>query len=160
MDAIYTGKKISSLRKEKNFTQKDLAEKLHVSDKAVSKWERGLNYPDLTLLPVIANVLETSVTELLGLENSISDSAIEVINEIALSEKKQIIKIIQDYLLLTIILSVVVILNTIYAYHMGYTWEIVNIQFWINGILIALALTLITNGIRLLIKGKKVLFIV
>lgn len=155
MDAIYTGKKISSLRKEKNFTQKDLAEKLHVSDKAVSKWERGLNYPDLTLLPVIANVLETSVTELLGLENSISDSAIEVINEIALSEKKQIIKIIQDYLLLTIILSVVVILNTIYAYHIGYTWKIVNIQFWINGILIALALTLITNGIRLLIKGKK-----
>lgn len=155
MDAIYTGKKISSLRKEKNLTQKDLAEKLHVSDKAVSKWERGLNYPDLTLLPVIANVLETSVTELLGLENSISDSAIEVINEIALSEKKQIIKIIQDYLLLTIILSVVVILNTIYAYHIGYTWKIVNIQFWINGILIALALTLITNGIRLLIKGKK-----
>lgn len=155
MNAIYTGKKISSLRKEKNFTQKDLAEKLHVSDKAVSKWERGLNYPDLTLLPVIANVLETSVTDLLGIENSISDSAIEVINEIALSEKKQIIKIIQDYLLLTIILSVVVILNTIYEYHMGYTWKMVNIQFWINGILIALALTLITNGIRLLIKGKK-----
>lgn len=106
-------------------------------------------------MPVIANVLETSVTELLGLDNSISDSAIEVINEIALSEKKQIIKIIQDYLLLTIILSVVVILNTIYAYHIGYTWKIVNIQFWINGILIALALTLITNGIRLLIKWNK-----
>lgn len=155
MDEIYTGKKISSLRKEKNFTQKELAEKLHVSDKAVSKWERGLNYPDLTLLPEIANILETSVTDLLGLENRIPDSTIEVINEIAQSEKKQMIKIIQDYLLLTIILGVVVIINTIYVYHRGYTWEKFDIQFWINGILIALAFTLITNGIRLLIKGKK-----
>lgn len=44
------GKFIASLRKEKNMTQKDLADKLYVSDRAVSKWERGLNFPDITLL--------------------------------------------------------------------------------------------------------------
>ena len=61
MDAAYTGSRISSLRRRNNLTQKELAEKLHVTDKAISKWERGLNYPDLALLPVIANALGTSV---------------------------------------------------------------------------------------------------
>lgn len=154
MNAIDTGKKISLLRKEKNLTQKDLAEKLHVSDKAVSKWERGLNYPDLTLLPVIANILETSVTDLLGLEKTIPDSTIDAINEIAQSEKKQILKIIHDYFLLTIILGVGIILNIIYIHYMGYSWERFNVQFWIEGILISLSLTLVINGIRLLRKGK------
>ncbi len=41
MNQTYTGTKIASLRKEKNMTQKDLAEQLNVTDKAVSKWERG-----------------------------------------------------------------------------------------------------------------------
>ena len=41
---------ISSLRKDKNMTQKELAEKLFVSDKAVSKWERGLAMPDISLI--------------------------------------------------------------------------------------------------------------
>ena len=73
MNAAYTGNRISALRKEKNLTQKELAEKLHVTDKAVSKWERGLNYPELSLLPIIANILETSISELLGVEQNISD---------------------------------------------------------------------------------------
>lgn len=153
MNADYTGKKIYSLRKEKNLTQKDLAEKLHVSDKAVSKWERGLNYPDLTLLPVIANILGTSVTDLLGLENNIPDTTLDVLSEIAQSEKKQILKIMHDYFLLTIILGVGVILNIIYIHYRGYTWGKFNVQFWMEGILISLALALVTNGIQLLIKG-------
>ena len=41
---------ITEIRKERHLTQKDLAEKLHVTDKAVSKWERGLSYPDVTLM--------------------------------------------------------------------------------------------------------------
>lgn len=49
MNAEYTGKKIAELRKNKDMTQKELAEKLHVTDKAVSKWERGVNFPDLEL---------------------------------------------------------------------------------------------------------------
>ena len=56
---------ISNLRKEKGFTQKELAQKLFVSDKAVSKWERGLSMPDISLLVPLSEVLEVSVTELL-----------------------------------------------------------------------------------------------
>lgn len=57
---------LSRLRKEKGMTQKELAEKLFVSDKAVSKWERGLSLPDIALLQPIAELLGTSVTELLS----------------------------------------------------------------------------------------------
>ena len=46
---------VTELRKEKNLTQKDLAEKLYVSDKTVSKWERGKSYPDLQILVSMSN---------------------------------------------------------------------------------------------------------
>ena len=59
------GEFISMLRKEKSMTQKDLASRLLVSDKAVSKWETGNNMPDITLLVPLADVLEVTVTELL-----------------------------------------------------------------------------------------------
>ena len=54
------------LRKEKGMTQKELAEKLYVSDKAVSKWERGLSLPDISLLQPMAELLDVTVTELLS----------------------------------------------------------------------------------------------
>lgn len=56
---------IARTRKTKNMTQKDLAAKLGVTDKAVSKWERGLGYPDIKTLPNLADALGISVNELL-----------------------------------------------------------------------------------------------
>lgn len=59
------GKYLSAIRKEKNLTQKQLAEKLFVSDKTVSKWERGASMPNIVLLIPIADVFGVTVTELL-----------------------------------------------------------------------------------------------
>ena len=59
------GEFISMLRKEKSMTQKELASRLLVSNKAVSKWETGNSMPDITLLVPLADVLEVTVTELL-----------------------------------------------------------------------------------------------
>ena len=56
---------VAELRKEKGLMQKELAEKLYVSDKAVSKWERGLSIPDVALLVPLAEILGVTVTELL-----------------------------------------------------------------------------------------------
>lgn len=56
---------LAQLRKEKGWTQRELAEKLFVSDKAVSKWERGLSLPDISLLIPLAEQLGVTVTELL-----------------------------------------------------------------------------------------------
>ena len=65
MDAQKTGKLINYLRSKKGLTQKQLAEQVNVSDKAVSKWERGDGCPDVGLLPALAQVLETDVDSLL-----------------------------------------------------------------------------------------------
>ncbi len=66
MDSYITGAIIKELREKKNMTQLNLAEKLGVSDKAVSKWETGRSYPDITLLDKIAHCLGVSVVELLS----------------------------------------------------------------------------------------------
>ena len=60
------GQFIAQMRKEKNITQKELAIQLHITDKAVSKWERGLSCPDITLLTSIADILGVTTSELLN----------------------------------------------------------------------------------------------
>ncbi len=61
-----TGRRIAELRREKGYTQKQLAQLLHVTDKAVSKWERGDSYPETGLLVPLAAALGTTVDALLG----------------------------------------------------------------------------------------------
>lgn len=62
------GEIISSLRKEKGMTQKDLAELMGVTDKAVSKWERNLSCPDISSIPQLAEALDTSVETLMDVK--------------------------------------------------------------------------------------------
>lgn len=59
------GEKIAFLRKEKGMTQSQLTEKMNVTDKAVSKWERNLSCPDINTISKLADILEVSVEELL-----------------------------------------------------------------------------------------------
>lgn len=65
MDCSKVGKLILELRKEKGFTQKQLADEIGVSDKAISKWERGLGCPDVTLLPDLSNALHVNIEKIL-----------------------------------------------------------------------------------------------
>lgn len=62
------GKRIAELRKRKGMTQEQLGEKVGVSAQAVSKWENDLSYPDITLLPVLSDLLGASVDELMGVK--------------------------------------------------------------------------------------------
>ena len=66
MDQYVTGAVIKALREKAKLTQAQLAEKLNVSDKAVSKWETGRGYPNVTLLEPLAAVFRVSVAELLS----------------------------------------------------------------------------------------------
>lgn len=59
------GETIASLRKKKGMTQNELAEKMNVTDKAVSKWERDLSCPDINTISKLADILDVSVEELL-----------------------------------------------------------------------------------------------
>lgn len=65
MDNIQFGAFVAQLRKEQGLTQKELADRLHVTDKAVSKWETGKGFPDVKLLEPLAQVLGVSLVELL-----------------------------------------------------------------------------------------------
>ncbi|WP_294440736.1 helix-turn-helix domain-containing protein [uncultured Slackia sp.] len=67
------GGKVASLRKEKGMTQLELAQKMGVTDKAVSKWERDLSLPDVSSLPRLAEVLDVSVEELLQAKTARSE---------------------------------------------------------------------------------------
>lgn len=66
MDAETTGRFIAELRREKGWTQRELADRLSVTDKAVSRWETGKGFPDASLLPPLAGELGVSVGELLA----------------------------------------------------------------------------------------------
>ena len=59
------GETISTLRKEKGMTQKELADMLGITDKAVSKWEHNVAYPDTATIPALAEILGVSVEELM-----------------------------------------------------------------------------------------------
>lgn len=69
MDRYVTGTVIKKLRENKRMTQEELAEKIYVSSKAVSKWETGQGFPDVSLLEPLAQALDISVIELLSGED-------------------------------------------------------------------------------------------
>lgn len=66
MDKVKFGAFVAQLRKEQGLTQKDLADRLYISNKAISKWETGVSIPDVGLLIPLAEVLGVTVTELLS----------------------------------------------------------------------------------------------
>lgn len=82
------GMMISSLRKERGMTQLELAEKMGVTDKAVSKWERDLSFPDINSIPKLAEIFEVSVDELMQgkieTKESMSSNKADEIVDIAL----------------------------------------------------------------------------
>lgn len=93
MDNIKTGILIKNLRKEKGLTQKDLADQLHITDRAISKWERGLCAPDISALEPLANILGITITELITGQRIETSETVKEIEEsvqevIAYSERE------------------------------------------------------------------------
>ena len=84
------GTMIATLRKEKGMTQLELAEKMGVTDKAVSKWERDLSCPDVSSIPKLAEIFSISVDELMqvkeeGKEEAGQSKISEIVNTVAKS---------------------------------------------------------------------------
>lgn len=65
---MYLAENLKKYRMQKELTQEDVAQYLGITAQSVSKWERGESYPDITLLPALANIFETSVDLLLGMD--------------------------------------------------------------------------------------------
>jgi transcriptional regulator with XRE-family HTH domain len=111
MDYKKIGKFIVNLRKDKSFTQKELADKLFISDKAVSKWERGLALPDIGLIEKLADCLDVNVSEILKgekIEEMTKKSSDEIVRESIPFFQKKYFKAKICKVILILILSIFV----------------------------------------------------
>ena len=120
MDPEKIGSLISKARKDKNMTQKDLANMLHITDKAISKWERGISIPDISLLIPISNILDISVYELLGGEMKEDLSKNEVEEVVKTSVKKGVednkLKVRIQKIIITILSVIIVLFSGVFIF--------------------------------------------
>ena len=97
MDAQKMGAFIAQCRKEKQMTQEQLAQRLQVTDKAVSRWERGVGFPDITTIEPLAQALEVEVLELMHAQrlkkpdnsNSETEQSVHDILQLAQEQRRQ-----------------------------------------------------------------------
>lgn len=110
------GKFIAKIRKEKKITQKQLADKLGITDRAISKWENGRSMPDLSLLKPLCNILSITINELLSgeylhknkKEENLENNIVDAINY---SKKKQSISELIFYLFILLFGTMMIIMS-------------------------------------------------
>lgn len=127
MNELQVGQTIAALRKEKSMTQKDLAQLLHVTDKAVSKWERGLNFPELSLLESLAAALDTTVIQLLSLEDASNQEVVDTVSSISLQERKKLVKELRIRSIHNLFAGVILLCSLAYAGYIFHTYGIYGI---------------------------------
>ena len=93
MKAEEVGYRIAQARKKQGMTQRELSERLHVSDKAVSKWERGLGFPDINTIEPLADALGVSVLEIMRSERIAETEITQDAASAALTDTFEIVKL-------------------------------------------------------------------
>ena len=114
MDQNKSGKFIAKLRKEKNMTQEQLAEKMGVSINAVSKWERGLSFPDVSLYKKLCKELDINIEELINGEKDESEEAKEKAIISTIKETNKIKKNSKKLLIILSTIFVIIVCGLIY----------------------------------------------
>ena len=118
MDQIKIGKFIAKCRKKNNLTQMQLAEKLNITDRAISKWENGKGMPDSSIMIDLCNELKISVNELLSGEKiemkEYNKKAEENLFELNKSNEKKN-KIINYVVIITIILIIISVIELFFV---------------------------------------------
>ena len=127
MDQKKIGKFISNCRKERNMTQAQLAEKLQVTDKTVSRWENGNYMPDVSLLQPLSNELKISVNELLSGEKITKEQYQEkleenIINAMEYSNEK-VERVKKNGILLCMLFSVLVLASSLTVFPRESSWS-------------------------------------
>ncbi|WP_026652138.1 helix-turn-helix domain-containing protein [Butyrivibrio proteoclasticus] len=131
MNQIYTGKFIASCRKEKGLTQAQLAEKLNITDRAVSKWETGKCMPDSSIMLELCSILGVTVNELLSGERINMNNYEEKVSENLIELKKQnensfsISKLLAIAFSASIGIAVLVCAISNFAISGSFTWSLI-----------------------------------
>jgi len=143
MDLEKMGKFIAEMRKKHSLTQSQLGEMLGISGKAISKWERGISAPDISLLNDLSKILEVSVSEILNGEkdasedknNNINIKVIDTYNKIFKKKYTKVIFILISLLLSSIILFSVAYLITNYNKCFVYKLSSGSEEFYLEGLI-------------------------
>ena len=152
MDQIKIGKFISELRKEKGLTQKELADKIGVTDRAISKWENGRGMPDISLLRKISEIFDISINELLSAERINDENKKEKIEENffgAVDKKNKLQSDVTGYLIYKIIGFILLIAGLAFIGNEG-VW--VNLLIIFGAIFVVLSVYKLIRSFRLLFR--------
>lgn len=119
MDSIKIGEFLRTLRKEKNLTQQELAEKFMVSNRTISRWETGTNMPDISLLVEIADFFDVDIREIINgerkLESEADSDAIQEIASYADNEKEKLAIKTRIYALAGLVSMILYVILTNFA---------------------------------------------
>lgn len=143
MDQVKIGQFIKAIRKEKDLTQREIAERLSISEKTISKWETGNGLPDVSLMLPLCELLEISVNELLSGERldekryfeKAEQNIMSLIQEKAEAKKKLIIAVITAVITLLAGLTISLLA------------ELLEMETWLRVVLIVFAFVIIGTGI-------------
>lgn len=119
MDASKTGAFIAQLRKEKGYTQKELADRIHVSDKAISRWETGKGFPETTLLKPLSDELGISISELLSGEQIPEETIKEKTDHVIVSSMQDSKKKLKGWKLVCVGLAVLIAVCLLFLFLPG-----------------------------------------
>ena len=145
MDQIKIGKFIAEERKAKKYTQRELADKLSISDKTISKWERGNGFPEVSLLLPLCNELEITVNELLSGERlqamdykkKAEENMVNLVKEAQESKKK---------IIMSAMVSVLVIVAAVPLFVVAGMFEM---QVWARVLLMGIGFVITVMGIAI-----------
>lgn len=143
MDQIAIGKFIAEERKRKGYTQKQLSEKLEISDKTVSKWERGNGFPEVSLLLPLCKELDITVNELLSGERV----SLEDYQRKAEENMVNLVKEAQESRKKIILSAVVALLVVVAAVPLFVLSGALEMETWLRCVLIAIGFVVLFLGI-------------
>ena len=153
MDLIKIGKFIANCRKEKNITQEQLAEKLFITDRAVSKWERGLSLPDAGTMPELCKILNISINdlfsgEMIDMKNNEKKLEENLLEMAKLKEEKD-----KQLLKLEVVIGYI---SSITFLIMIFVASFVEMDTWLRILLIVVGLIIFAIGVGNAVKIEQV----
>ena len=145
MDQIMIGKFIANERKRKGYTQKQLSEKLEISDKTISKWERGNGFPEVSLLLPLCNELDITVNELLSGQRVPEDDYTEKAEE----NMVNLVREAQESRKKIIMSAMVALLVIVAAVPLFVISGAIEMDTWIRIVLIVIGIVVVVFGIAI-----------
>lgn len=153
MDQEKIGKFIAQCRKKNNLTQMQLAEKLNITDRAISKWENGKSMPDSSIMLELCNELKISVNELLSGEMIEMGDYNRIAEENLLEMKKQKEQADKRLLSMEIVIGV---FSIILLFTLTFTASFVKMADWLRILLILIGLILAIIGILFALRIEQI----